>query len=194
LFVLRNNELIATVDMEDEIRPGAAALVAYLRAQGITPVLLSGDRQAVCTAVADKLGITSVYAEQLPGDKREVIRSLAAAGTVAMVGDGINDAPALAQAAVGISVGQATDVAMQAAQVVLLRDELELIAELHRISRHTVQTIRQNLFWAFFYNVMAIPLAAAGWLRPIIGTATMALSDVVVIGNSLRLRIKKLTP
>ncbi|GAB4419479.1 MAG: copper-translocating P-type ATPase CopA1 [Bacteroidia bacterium] len=192
LYLLRDGQLWATVDLADEVRADARAAIDYLHAQGIETVLLSGDRQAACEQVARDLGIGRVYAEQLPEQKLALIEQFAREKRTAMVGDGINDAPALARAQVGISLSQATEVAMQSAQVILLNGHLGLLAELHRISRHTVLTIRQNLFWAFFYNTLAIPLAAFGLLRPVIGALTMALSDVIVIGNSLRLKVKRI--
>lgn len=192
LYLLENAQLLAWLDIEDEVRAGAEDLMSFLKKQGIESVMLSGDRQAKCEAVANKLGIDKIYAEQSPDQKLTLIESFAAEKPTAMIGDGINDAPALARANVGISLGNATEVAIQSAQVVLLNENLSLIPELSKISKHTVLTIKQNLFWAFFYNVLAIPLAALGFLTPIIGAATMALSDVVVIGNSLRLKRKSL--
>ena len=192
LYLLRDDELWATVDLSDELRAGARETVAFLREQGIETVLLSGDRQSRCDKVAAELGIETVLGEQLPEEKLSRIEAYSQEGHTAMVGDGINDAPALARANVGISLGSATDIALQSAQVVLLRSDLGMLPELHRISRHTVKTIKQNLFWAFFYNVIAIPAAAVGYLKPIIAAGAMAMSDIVVIGNSIRLRFKKL--
>ncbi|MEM7658561.1 MAG: cation-translocating P-type ATPase, partial [Bacteroidota bacterium] len=192
LYLLKNGALIAMIDLKDEVRPEAATAIAELKAMGLTPILLSGDQQQRCEEVAKAVGIQQVYAEQMPQDKLQVIEQLTATGPVAMIGDGINDAPALAKAQVGISLGEATDIAQQSAEVVLLGDRLEALPELVRISRHTVTTIRQNLFWAFFYNVLAIPVAALGYLQPILATAAMAFSDVMVIGNSLRLKVKRL--
>ncbi len=193
LFLLKNNEVVATVDLEDELRPDAADTIQYLKSEGLKPVLLTGDRQEKAESVAFRLGIDRVLAEQLPEEKLKHIEALSAETPTAMVGDGINDAPALARATVGISLGEATEVAIQSAEVILLSGKLKTLQDLREISRHTVITIRQNLFWAFFYNTLAIPLAAFGYLRPIIGAATMALSDVVVIGNSLRLKVKKIS-
>lgn len=192
LFLLKNNELVATIDLEDDLRPDAQATIDWLKSQEITPVLLTGDRQSKAEAVASKLGIDEVLYEQLPEEKLTHIELLTEQRPTAMIGDGINDAPALARASVGISLGEATQVAIQSADVVLLSGRLLSLKDLHQISKHTVLTIKQNLFWAFFYNTLAIPLAAFGFLRPIIGAATMALSDVLVIGNSLRLKGKRL--
>ncbi|MEO6167440.1 MAG: HAD-IC family P-type ATPase, partial [Chitinophagales bacterium] len=128
-----------------------------------------------------------------PEEKLNIIHQLMKASPVAMVGDGVNDAPALTAATIGISLSNATQIAIDAAQVILLHNDLSLLPEAFRISKHTLVTIRQNLFWAFCYNIVAIPIAAFGWLRPIVGAASMAFSDVMVIGNSLRLRAKKLS-
>ncbi|MCC7233344.1 MAG: cation-translocating P-type ATPase, partial [Bacteroidia bacterium] len=193
LYLLRNNELIATVDIDDEIREGASQLVSVLLSKGITPVLLSGDLKANCEKVARATGIKEVYYEQLPGQKLEIISRLSRNGNTAMVGDGINDAPALSKANLGISFGNATHTAISSAQVVLLQhQDLMILLRALEIGRMTYTTIRQNLFWAFFYNVIAIPVAAFGYLSPMVGAFSMAFSDVVVIGNSLRLKIRNI--
>ena len=192
LYLLRDGRLWATVDLADEIREGTHEAMQYLQAQGIETVLLSGDQQGRCERIGQELGIDTILGEQLPDEKLRKIEAFSQAKPTAMVGDGINDAPALARATVGVSLGSATDIAMQSAQVVLLKGRMSLLPELHRISVHTVRTIKQNLFWAFFYNVIAIPAAALGFLKPIIAAAAMAFSDVIVVGNSLRLRIKRL--
>ena len=166
--------------------------IAELKKKGIRPILLSGDKQSTCKKVASELGIEEVNAEQLPQQKLEHLQRLSQQGLTAMVGDGINDAPALAKADVGISMSGATDIAIQSAQVILLKGNLNLLPELLRISQHTVRTIKQNLFWAFFYNIVAIPFAAMGFLKPILAALAMAFSDVIVIGNSIRLRFKRL--
>lgn len=192
LFLLKNNEVVATIDLEDELRPDAKEAIDWFKSKNITPILLTGDRKTKAESVAQKLGITEVLFEQLPDEKLAHIEKFTKQMPTAMVGDGINDAPALARASVGISLGEATQVAIQSAEVVLLSGRLLSLKDLHQVSTHTVLTIKQNLFWAFFYNTLAIPLAAFGFLRPIIGAATMAMSDVVVIGNSLRLKRKRL--
>jgi P-type Cu+ transporter len=193
MYLLRNNELIAGISMEDEIRPGMKEMIAGFKKRNIKTVLLSGDRKEKCEHVAKLTGIDEVLAEQLPEQKSQVIADFSKAGKTAMVGDGINDAPALSRADVGISPGDATHVAMQSAQVVLLgKDGLDKLLDSYLVSVHTLKTIRQNLFWAFFYNVIAIPIAAAGLLNPMIAALSMALSDVIVIGNSIRLRSKRL--
>ena len=192
LFLLKNGRLMAVLDLEDEIRPEAKETIAYFQGLGIETVLLTGDREAKARRVAEELGMSEVIAGQLPDQKLVHIERWSREAPTAMVGDGINDAPALARSTVGISLGEATQIAIQSAEVVLLSGRLDALIHLHKLSKQTVLTIRQNLFWAFFYNSLAIPLAAFGFLRPILGAATMALSDVVVIGNSLRLRTKRL--
>lgn len=193
IYILKNNKLIATVDLEDEIKKGAAETVQFLKKSGIEVVMISGDRRAVCQAVAEKTGITKWYGEQHPKEKLELISAFSRKSPTAMVGDGINDAPALAAASVGISLSNATQVAIQSSQVVLLKQEdLSILLKALSIGKMTYQTIRQNLFWAFFYNVIAIPIAATGYLSPMIGALSMAFSDLIVIGNSLRLRTRKI--
>lgn len=192
-YLLKNGQLWATVDMEDEIVPGAKEAIDFIKSQGIEPILLSGDKQSKCEAVASQLGITQVYGECLPGEKLEKIKAFVQEGPTAMVGDGINDAPALSRATLGISLGHASAIAVQSAQIILLHGGVAALPDVFKVGKHTILTIRQNLFWAFFYNVLAIPLAALGFLSPIIAAMTMALSDVVVVGNSLRLKVKRLT-
>lgn len=191
--LLKNGAWIASISLKDDIREGAKEMVDFLYQQDIEVIMLSGDKQEKCDEIAQVLGIQKIYAEHLPQQKLEVLNNLSKQAPVAMVGDGINDAPALARADIGISLSQATDVAIQSAQVILLNGQLSALQDLFKVGKHTVLTIKQNLFWAFFYNSLAIPFAALGFLSPIIGTAAMALSDVVVIGNSLRLKVKKLT-
>lgn len=194
VYVVCDGKLAATIDLEDSIRPGAVEAIASLKCMHIEPVLLSGDRSSKCEAVARKLGITSVYSEKLPGEKLELISKMVSEKPTGMTGDGINDAPALARASVGISLGDASQAAIQSAQVVLLKkNDLSQLVMALQISKHTLVTIKQNLFWAFFYNVLAIPVAAIGLLSPMIGSLSMALSDVIVIGNSIRLKTKRLT-
>ena len=159
---------------------------------GIKPVLLSGDLKKKCEDLAANLGIDEVYAETQPHQKLETIEMIKKRGKTAMVGDGINDAPALTTSNVGISMSDSSQIAIQSAEVVLLKNELGLIDQMLRIGYHTLITIKQNLFWAFFYNVVAIPVAALGFLNPMVGALTMAFSDVIVIGNSIRLKTKSL--
>jgi len=190
----RNGKLIATLTLIDEMRPDAKLLVDFLLAQGISTVLLSGDREEKCKDVAQQTGIETVYAERSPADKLQLITQWADAEPTAMVGDGINDAPALTRATVGISLSGATQVAVNAASVVIMDSGgLLRIRDAFQIGRHTVHTIKQNLFWAFAYNIVAIPLAAMGFLSPMLAAFSMAFSDVVVIGNSIRFKFKRLT-
>lgn len=192
VFLKKNDKLVCKIAIEDELKPEAKNLIDLLKERKITPVLLSGDRKEKCESVAKKLGIEQVYSEKLPEEKLEIIDSFKRKGTTAMVGDGINDAPALTTADVGISLGNASQVAIQSAKVILLNNDLNSVITLLKVGKHTLITIKQNLFWAFFYNIFAIPLAALGYLGPMLAALTMACSDVVVIGNSLRLKIKKL--
>ncbi len=189
----KDGNILAKIALEDQLLPDAEDTIAFFKEQGIVPVLLSGDTQERCEQVADKLGVELVFGAQSPEMKLNKIASLSKNYPTAMIGDGINDAPALTQALVGISLGKATDVAINAADVILMNGQLESLKQLFEISQQTLQTIRQNLFWAFFYNVLAIPLAAVGLLSPIIGAISMAFSDIIVIGNSLRLNLRRLS-
>ena len=184
----------------DAVRPGARAVIETLHALGLDVAMLTGDAEATARAVAQTVSIDRVAANVLPGDKAEAVRAFQAEGrVVAMVGDGINDAPALAQADVGIAIGTGTDVAIEASDVTLLRDDLAAVPEAVRLARRTLRTIKQNLFFAFVYNVVGIPIAAGALypvfgllLSPIIASAAMALSSVSVVTNSLRLRAFRL--
>jgi Cu+-exporting ATPase len=160
---------------------------------GVVPVLLSGDKQSRCEKVAKAIGINEVHGEKLPSEKLAVIDVYKNKGETVMVGDGINDAPALTQADIGVSMNDSSQVAIQSAKVILLNTDLFSLVKFLQISRHTLLTIKQNLFWAFAYNIIAIPIAAMGFLSPMIGALAMAFSDVVVIGNSLRLKVKKIS-
>ena len=175
--------------VSDTIKPSAAAAVASLRALGLRPILLTGDNAATAQAVAAAAGLTEVIAGALPATKAQLIADLKAAGRApAMVGDGVNDAPALAAAQLGLALGSGTDVAICAADMILLRDDLQAVPDAIKLARATYRTIRRNLAWAFCYNVLAIPLAALGFLNPLVAAAAMTLSSVFVVWNSLRLR------
>lgn len=192
VYLTENDRLLAVVEIEDELRPETRQLIERLHASGKKTVLLSGDKREKVEAVAQSLGIQRFFAAQLPQQKLDLIGAMSADAPTAMVGDGINDAPALAKATVGISLSNASQVAIQSAQVVLMNGNIQRLSKALSISKKTVQTIRQNLFWAFAYNVVAIPIAAMGYLNPMWGALFMAFSDVVVIGNSIRLKYRRL--
>jgi Cu+-exporting ATPase len=184
-----DGEVRALLVVADTVKPTSAEAVASLRALGLRPVLLTGDSATTARAVATEVGIDEVIAEVLPADKADVVRRLQHEGrVVAMVGDGVNDAPALAQADLGLAIGTGTDVAIEASDLTLVSGDLRAAADAIRLSRSTLRTIKQNLGWAFGYNVAALPIAAAGLLNPVLAGVAMALSSVSVVANALRLR------
>ena len=175
--------------VSDTVKPGAAEAVRALKDLGLRPLLVTGDNKGAAQAVAAEVGIDEVVAGVMPSEKVDVVERLRAEGrVVAMVGDGVNDAPALASADLGLAMGAGTDVAIEASDLTLVRDDLGAAADAVRLSRRTLATIKGNLFWAFAYNVAALPLAAAGLLNPMLAGAAMAFSSVFVVTNSLRLR------
>jgi Cu+-exporting ATPase len=184
-----DGQVRALLIVSDTVKPSSAEAIRRLRELGLHPVLLSGDTTLTARAVAAEVGIDEVIAEVLPSQKAEVVRRLQSEGrVVAMVGDGVNDAPALAQADLGLAIGTGTDVAIEASDLTLVSGDLLAAADAIRLSRRTLRTIKGNLFWAFAYNVALLPLAALGYLNPLVAGAAMALSSVFVVSNSLRLR------
>jgi Cu+-exporting ATPase len=185
----RDGKLLGLIGIADEVKAGAGEAISALGSLGLRTVMLTGDNEATAAAIAEAVGISEVRARLLPGDKLAALRELEDGGAVvAMVGDGINDAPALAAADVGVALGTGTDIALEAADVALMSGDLAGVPRAYRLSRRTLRNIKQNLFFAFFYNVAAIPLAALGLLNPMIAAGAMAMSSVSVVTNALRLK------
>jgi P-type Cu+ transporter len=186
-----SKSLVALFAVNDSLKPGAARVVKAIQRQGLKVFLVTGDNSLTALSIARLAGIpeTNVFAEVRPEMKAEFVKKLQARNErVAFVGDGINDAPALEQADLGIAVSKASDIAREAADIILLKSEIEAVPESLGLAKATLRTIKQNLFWAFFYNAVGIPLAALGFMTPILCAAAMGFSDIIVIGNALRLR------
>jgi Cu+-exporting ATPase len=191
--IASNGELIGVIAVADKLKSDAKPAVEALHSEGIATAMITGDNAKTARTIAAQIGIDEVFADVLPQDKAEHVKALQGRGRrVAFVGDGINDAPALAQADLGIAIGTGTDIAIEAGNIVLVKGSPLKIIEALRLSRLIFRTIKQNLFWAFFYNIAAIPLAALGFLNPMIAAGAMAISSVSVVGNSLRIRRQRL--
>ncbi|MBI3399296.1 MAG: HAD-IC family P-type ATPase, partial [Deltaproteobacteria bacterium] len=188
-----NGRILGIIAAADTIKENSAAAVKALKKEKVEVIMLTGDNERTAKAVARQAGIDNIIANVLPGEKAGVIKKLQANGKiVAMVGDGINDAPALAQADIGIAIGSGSDVAKETGGIILIKDDVRDVAAGIRLSRATMRKIKQNLFWAFIYNTIGIPIAALGFLNPIVAAAAMALSSLSVVANSATLRVLKI--
>ena len=199
MYFAKDDTLLGMIAVADTMKEDSADAVSQMQKMGLRVVMLTGDNEKTANAIGREAGVDEVIAGVLPDEKEAVIRKLKENGKVAMVGDGINDAPALTQADIGIAIGAGTDVAMDAADVVLMKSKLSDVPAAIRLSRATRKNIRENLFWAFVYNIIGIPLAAGVWiplfgwqLNPMFGAAAMSLSSFCVVTNALRLNFKKI--
>lgn len=193
IMLVRNGVVIASLQLQDELRPEAASVIKQLDALACGTSLISGDTTEKCREVATAIGIHNIHAQQLPDQKLGLLRALQDKQPVAYVGDGINDAPTLAEAAVGVSLSSGSDIAMQSAQVLLTGGSIGALPSAIRLSRLTVRTIKQNLFWALVYNVATVPLAASGFISPLAGALLMTFSDLIIVGNSLRIKYRSIS-
>jgi Cu+-exporting ATPase len=193
VYIAIDNQLKGIIEIDDKLKENSAEAISSLKALGIRTIMITGDHQEAAKSVAEKIGIDEFKAEILPEDKANAVKKFQQEfGITAMVGDGINDAPALAQSDIGIAIGKGTDVAIETAEIVLINDDLRNVVKAIKLSRKTLSTIKQNLFWAFIYNVIGIPLAALGLLNPMFAALAMSLSSVSVVSNSLKLKKVKL--
>jgi Cu+-exporting ATPase len=191
LVLLKDGQPACRLTLQDELRPNAKSAISAIKARGLTTILVSGDSKNKCEQIARELGIDECYSQMKPEEKLKIISEITTKTPTAFVGDGINDAPALAAATVGISLSSATDVAVNSAHLVLLQNDLSALVRAFSAAENTLRAIKQNLFWALAYNIIAVPAAAIGYMSPILAAFSMAFSDVIVIGNSLRLKIQK---
>jgi len=190
VYLAYGGRVSGVFSVTDPVRPEAAGAIEALRSLSLEVYMFTGDNEQTARAVASSIGIKEVRSGMSPMEKAAALREIKKTSPVLMAGDGINDAPALVEATVGVAVGRATDIALESADMVLMRDDLMLLPEALKLSRRAFGVIRQNIFWAFAYNMVAVPLAVAGVLHPIVAAGAMALSSLSVVGNSLRARLQ----